>query len=92
MRCIPKPMVEGCDMARHTTTDQEFVADGRKRLRETMYDEVRIEVEREFGEQLTSAGWFRRLFVRIEMRREIDRRLDRIAPPDALYLTPPLKT
>lgn len=79
-------------MAKHATWDHEFVADGGERLRATMYDAVRIEVEREFGEPLKAAGWFRRVFLRIEMRREINRRLSRIAPPDALYLTSTLKS
>ncbi len=51
-------MVEGCGMPKDATLDHEFVADGRARLRTAMYDAARIEVEREFGEQLKSAGGF----------------------------------
>ncbi|MFO0787991.1 MAG: hypothetical protein U0805_00940 [Pirellulales bacterium] len=72
-------------MAHHLQPNCDFVADGRERLKAAAYDAVRLEVEREFAERLPSAGWFGRVLLKCEIRREIHRRLDQIAPLDALY-------
>jgi hypothetical protein len=71
-------------MARYE--DSHFVLDGRERAREASFDGIRAQVEAEYAERLQAANWARRLLLKAEMRREIERRLDRIAPPDALYL------
>ncbi len=66
--------------------DSHFIADGYERAREASFDRIRVQVEAEYAERLRAANWARRLLLKAEMRREIERRLDRIAPPDALYL------
>ncbi len=62
-----------------------FVADGYDRAREASEPIVRAEVEREFAAELQSAAESIRVQVRSRMEREVQRRLDRIAPRDALY-------
>jgi hypothetical protein len=64
---------------------EHFVHDGYKRARAAELPRIRREVEQEFAERLAAADWFAMLLLRTEMRREIERRLDRIAPSDGLY-------
>jgi hypothetical protein len=64
-----------------------FVDDGCERARAASLDTIRAEVEREFSERLASAGWWERVRLSYEMRREIERRLDRVAPPWGLYFS-----
>lgn len=66
--------------------DSHFVFDGCERAREASIGRIRTQVEAEYAERLRVANRARRLLLKAEMRREIERRLDRIAPPDALYL------
>jgi len=63
-----------------------FLADGRRRARAAQEVTVRKEVEQEFAEPLRQASFFGRLLIRRRIRREMERRLGRLAPPDALYL------
>ena len=65
--------------------NRHFVADGCERAQAAALDEIRATVEREYAERLQSAGWFKRMLLYREMRREIKRRLDRTAPPWGLY-------
>lgn len=65
--------------------DSHFVADGCERARKASIDKIRAQVEAKYSERLRAANWARRLLLKAEMRREVERRLDRIAPPDALY-------
>jgi hypothetical protein len=67
--------------------DDHFVADGCHRARSANVSAIRAEVEREYAERLQSAGFFRRWLLCREMRREIERRLDRVAPPWGLYFS-----
>lgn len=69
--------------------DLEFVPDGYERARAAAVGSIRRQVEAEYAERLRYAGWLRRLLLRLEINREIERRLDRIAPPDALYFSAP---
>jgi hypothetical protein len=62
-----------------------FVEDGYERARIAAIDSIRAEVEREYAERLSGASWLKRWCLRLEMRREIERRLDRVAPPWGLY-------
>jgi hypothetical protein len=66
--------------------EDHFVADGDKRAWTANYDAIREQVEREYEQRLAVAGLFRRWQLRWKMRREIERRLDRVAPPWGLYL------
>lgn len=72
-------------------SDDRFVIDGHERLTSTAEyraesQKVIAEVRARYAEPLAAAGLFRRLALRLQMRREIDRRLAELAPPDALYL------
>lgn len=67
-------------------SETHFVFDGHERARAASIDKIRAQVEAEYSGRLQAANWARRLLLKAEMRREIERRLDRIAPPDALYL------
>lgn len=62
-----------------------FVFDGHERARAASMDKIRAQVEAEFAERIQAASWARRLPLIGEMRREIERRLKQVAPPDALY-------
>jgi hypothetical protein len=62
-----------------------FVEDGYERACDASIDRIRAAVELEFAERFQTAGWWQRLRLRYEMRREIKRRLDRVAPPWGLY-------
>ena len=70
--------------------DERFVADGHERLAES--SEFRMaraavitSVQARYAEQLAGAGIFRRLVLRLRLRREIAQELSKLAPPDALY-------
>ncbi len=67
--------------------EEHFVADGYERAVEATLPQIQAEVKAEYAERLASAGWYRRLWLRVEMRREVWRRLARIAPPWALYFS-----
>ena len=63
-----------------------FVADGHARARNANKQVVRAEVELEFADQFnnaSTAGQKKR--IRVEIEREIEKRLNALAPPDALY-------
>lgn len=62
-----------------------FVTDGFSRARKASQPIVRSEVEEEFAERLRNASRAERRQIRAEIDREIQKRLNAIAPPDALY-------
>ncbi len=62
-----------------------FVVDGCDRARKALRSEIRRQVEAEFAEAWTASGWFRRWWLRRKIRAEVARRLDKSAPPGALY-------
>ena len=62
------------------------VADGQERAHRAAEPKVREEVEREYAQRLAAAGWLRRLVLKRQMESEIEERLEKIAPHDALYL------
>ncbi|MCA9168603.1 MAG: hypothetical protein KDB23_13100 [Planctomycetales bacterium] len=62
-----------------------FVADGCRRARDASRAIVRSEVEREFAGKLVNATAADQKRLRVEMDREIEKRLSILAPPDALY-------
>jgi hypothetical protein len=62
-----------------------FVADGCQRAREANEPVVRAEVEREFAAKLAEATDRDRQSIWQAVEREVERRLNRLAPPDALY-------
>jgi hypothetical protein len=68
-------------------SDHDFVHDGYDRARDANIDAIRVAVKAEYRDRLDAAGWFERLLLRREMRREVEARLARKAPPDGLYLT-----
>ena len=62
-----------------------FLADGYERLRGEHEPEIRAEVERKYAHQIASASWLNRRRIRKQIEREIETKLDDLAPPDALY-------
>jgi hypothetical protein len=72
----------------------QIVADGRERLQEAKdasvaRQRIAAEVWDEFQEEFSSASFWRRLWLRVKIRRELRTRMDREFPPDALYLQNP---
>jgi hypothetical protein len=68
-----------------TTARANFVYGGCERLRALVSPRVLAEVQREYSERLQAAGALERIFLTLEIRREVRRRLDMIAPSWALY-------
>jgi hypothetical protein len=62
-----------------------FVEDGYERACDAAIDKIRAAVAAEFAERLQTADWWERWRLRYAMRREIKRRLERVAPPWGLY-------
>ena len=62
-----------------------FVADGYDRARDANEPIVRAEVESEFAVRLSNASTADQKRIRGEIEREIEKRLNALAPPDALY-------
>ncbi|MBI3463047.1 MAG: hypothetical protein HY000_08320 [Planctomycetes bacterium] len=67
-----------------------IVADGHKRLLDALQADgtvarIRTEVENEFALHFPNASVWIRWRLRREINREIERRLAKLAPPDALY-------
>jgi len=60
----------------------KFVEDGPERAGAA----IRAEVIAEFAEQLSTASFWQRLRIWRAIDAEVERRLERQAPPDALYL------
>lgn len=72
-------------------TKERFIADGHERLMATQeYRTARAEViaavRARYAAPLASAGILGRLVLRFRMQREIAREVEKLAPPDALYL------
>lgn len=63
----------------------DFVADGCDRAWNAMEPEVRQEVEAEFADAWSAAGFVRRWFLRRKINAELERRLAQRAPTDAVY-------
>ena len=64
---------------------QYIVTNGGRRAYWASIYRVRADVRKEFSEALAQAGFLRRIFLRVQMNREIKRRMREIAPPWALY-------
>ena len=62
-----------------------FVVDGHKRARDSNLPIVRSQVEREYSSELSNASNADRKRIRAEIEHKIEKRLNAIAPPDALY-------
>lgn len=62
-----------------------FISDGPELARAALEPAVRSEVEQEFRAQLAEASWFGRLRLRWLIRREIEARIERLAPDNGLY-------
>ncbi len=72
-------------MADSNPKEIRFVLDGLDRARRASEPMIRAEVEQLFAAELKTASLWQRVFIRFRIRREIQRRLDCAAPPDALY-------
>ncbi len=72
-------------------SDDRFVNDGYERLTKSKEFQaaraaVIASVRARYAEDLAGAGILRRLALHLRMRREIAQELEKLAPPDALYL------
>ena len=65
--------------------NQGFVADGYRRAKRAAEEHIRPQVEEEFADRLQHATDDERATLQREMEEEIKQRVNRIAPPDALY-------
>jgi hypothetical protein len=66
-----------------------IIADGHRRAYWANIRSVRAQVQREFSPRLANAGFWKRLIVWLQFQSEIRRRMNRIAPPWALYSRSP---
>lgn len=65
--------------------DCGIVEDGEEIAYAAAIDRVTAEVRNEFAGQLAGATFWQRIVVKFKIRREIRRRMDKIAPPWGLY-------
>jgi hypothetical protein len=63
----------------------QFVADGQSRARATIETQIRNAVETVYAERWQAASLWRRFWLRREMNREVERRLEEAAPSHAVY-------
>jgi hypothetical protein len=68
-------------ISKHTS----FVVGGRDRAYAAIADEVRRELETEYATRMEKASPARRAMLRLEMGREIRRRVRKILSPTALF-------
>ena len=68
-----------------------LVANGRERVLKNNPDKDRIcaEVKKRYADRLARAGFIRRIVLRIKIDREIEKEIDKLAPPDAMYSRTP---
>lgn len=62
-----------------------FIEAGSQLAREALRPLLQAEIAAAFAPQLAAASWPRRLWLRWYMRRELEVRLERLAPAEALY-------
>ncbi len=62
-----------------------FVVDGCWRAQSAMEGQIREEVLAEYRQRLDEAGFWQWVLLHWQIGREVRLRLDRLAPPDALY-------
>jgi hypothetical protein len=60
-----------------------FVVDGQSRMREA----IKTEVEREYEARLAATeGYWEKAAIKVEMNREVERRMNEIASPYSLWI------
>ena len=47
---------------------------------------IKGEMEQQYADELAQAGWFGRWSIRRKIQKELDRRIERMAPSDGMYL------
>jgi len=67
------------------TSPNGFVPDGCSRGQSAAEPEIRQQVLAEFVEQLSSANVWQRIWLRRSIERDVQFRLNKLAPPEALY-------
>jgi hypothetical protein len=73
------------DMKRNRSHAEGVVADGNHRVRQAIEPQIRAAVEAEYAERWQAASLWRRFWLRREMNREVERRLELAAPSHAVY-------
>ena len=72
-------------MRKRQQKNHGFVADGYRRAKRAAAEHIRPQVEQEYADRLQHATDDERTTLRREMEEEIKQRINKIAPPDALY-------
>ena len=75
-------------MKNRRRSEHGFLADGQRRIVRENHERISREVRARYEDQLSGAGWLRRMILHIKIRRETIRELRRIAPTGGLYLRP----
>ncbi len=65
-----------------------IVSDGGNRAYQANIKAVRAEVEKKYADQLVEAGFWKRIKLRRQIEKEVQKRMKKIAPPGALYAKP----
>jgi len=68
-----------------------IVQNGRERLLKSPEMQAEIarmksEIERQYADELVRAVWFKRQLIKRKIAKELERRIERMAPTDGLYL------
>jgi hypothetical protein len=62
-----------------------LIAGGGDGIRQEAMDRVRRKVKARFAEEMSRAERNRRLWIRVKIHRAIEKELEKLAPPRALY-------
>ena len=68
-----------------TSSYAQFLNDGHQRARAALEPVIRAEVAAEYGQRLSQASFMQRWQLRLAIEREVDRRIECLAPRDAIY-------
>jgi hypothetical protein len=62
-----------------------FVCNGHERARAAIEPQIRAAVSEEFADRWQAASLWQHFWLRREIEREVNRRLEKVAPSNALY-------
>jgi hypothetical protein len=85
MAPIPIQFAQALGKKARESSPSPFVADGHLCACEASEPRIRKQVEEEFADQLSNAPFWRRFVLRRKIEREITRRIETVAPREALY-------
>jgi hypothetical protein len=70
---------------KRSSLHDRFMEDGCVRAQSAAEPQIRLQVASEYSAQLEAAGAWDRFWLRRAIEREVRIRLEKVAPPDALY-------